>query len=52
MIKKEYVQPEVKEIKIQLSHLMTTSDPTTGTKFDPTEETSDNDGLSLDFDED
>ncbi len=51
-MKKEYIEPSVKAIEVKLTQLMATSDPTTGTKFDPSEETSDNDGLSLDFEED
>ncbi len=51
MIKKEYIEPSVKAVEIKLSHLMITSDPTTKTKFDPTEETSDNDSFDAGFSE-
>ena len=52
MIKKEYIEPSVKAIEIKLANLMITSDPETGTKFDPSEETSDMDGFDAEFGED
>ena len=51
MIKKEYIEPSVKAVEIKFSHLMITSDPETKTKFDPTEETSDNDSFDAGFSE-
>ena len=51
VMKKTYIEPSVKAIEIKLSHLMITSDPVTKTKFDPTEETSDNDSFDAGFSE-
>ncbi|MBQ9560714.1 MAG: hypothetical protein IJV10_00330 [Prevotella sp.] len=51
-MKKEYIEPSVKAIEVKLSQLMTTSDPTTGTKFDPSEDTNEMDSFDADFSED
>ena len=50
-MKKTYIEPSVKAIEIKLSQLMVTSDPTTGTKFDPTEETNEMDSFDAEFSE-
>ena len=51
-MKKEYIEPSVKAVEIKLANLMITSDPETHTKFDPTEETMDNDSFDAGFEED
>ena len=50
-MKKTYIEPSVKAVEIKLAHLMVMSDETTGTKLDPTEETSTMDSFDVEFDE-
>ena len=38
-MKKIYITPQIEEYKVNVSPLLTMSDPTTGTKFAPDEET-------------
>ena len=52
MIKKEYIEPSVKAIEVKLSKLMTTSDPETGTKFNPGDSTDTMDSFDAEFEED
>ena len=51
-MKKEYIEPSVKAVEIKLANLMITSDPTTETKFDPTDNTSTMDSFDAEFEED
>ena len=50
-MKKIYIEPSVKAVEIKLAHLMVMSDETTGTKLDPTEETSTMDSFDVEFEE-
>lgn len=54
MIKKEYIKPSVKAVKIQLNNMVMASmtDSVTGTKFDSDDTTSEMDNFDADFEED
>ncbi len=49
-MKKTYKNPELEVIKIQTQQMLATSDPVSGAKFDPTEETGSMEGRSDEFD--
>ena len=51
MIKKEYIQPEVKEVKILLPTILAGSEEIDNSS-DPIDDENDIAGLDLDFDED
>jgi len=53
-MKKEYIEPSVKAIKIQLAQVIAASpmeDTVTGTKFDSSESTNTMDGFDAEFSE-